>query len=206
MRHPMFVAMAPLGFFAYGGLIAVQSLWAGPWLTQVAGHTDVQAAEGLFAVNLSMLLAFLAWGVLMPRLARSGLGARHAIAWGLPPSLAVLGWIVALGAQAGALHWALWCVLCTCVSLSQPAVAQVFPPAWAGRALSAFNLLIFGGVFCVQWGIGLAIDAFAALGLARGASFRGAVGALGICCAAAYLWFMWRLRRMAIIVAQPAPR
>jgi predicted MFS family arabinose efflux permease len=206
MRHPMFVAMAPLGFFVYGGLIAVQSLWAGPWLTQVAGQSAVQAAEGLFAVNLSMLLAFLAWGVLMPRLARSGLGARHAIVWGLPPSLAVLAWIVALGAQAGALHWALWCVLCTCVSLSQPAVAQVFPPAWAGRALSAFNLLIFGGVFCVQWGIGLAIDGFALLGFTRAASFQGAVGALGACSTAAYLWFMWRQRRMAIIDVQPAPR
>jgi hypothetical protein len=171
----------------------------------VAGQSAGQAAEGLFAVNLSMLLAFLSWGVLMPRLARSGLGARHAIVWGMPPGLAVLAWIVVLGAQAGAPHWALWCVLCTCVSLSQPAVAQVFPPAWAGRALSAFNLLVFGGVFCVQWGIGLAIDGFAALGWERAASFRGAVGALGLCCAAAYLWFMWRQRRMAIINSQPVP-
>ena len=32
------VALAPLGFFSYGGLIAVQALWAGPWLTQVAGQ------------------------------------------------------------------------------------------------------------------------------------------------------------------------
>ena len=31
------VRVAPLGFFIYGGLIAVQSLWAGPWLTRVGG-------------------------------------------------------------------------------------------------------------------------------------------------------------------------
>ena len=53
---------------------------------------------------------------------------------------------------------------CTCMSLSQPALAQAFAAAQAGRALSAYNLLIFGGVFCVQWGIGLAIDALQAAG------------------------------------------
>ena len=73
--------MAPLGFFSYGGLIAIQSLWAGPWLTQVAGWSAAQAAEGLFAINLSMLFAFMAWGMVMPRLARPGVQARHLITW-----------------------------------------------------------------------------------------------------------------------------
>ena len=206
MRHPMFVALAPLGFFSYGGLIAVQSLWAGPWLTEVTGRTAAQAAQGLFVINLSMLVAFLAWGVAMPRLARAGLHARHIIAWGLPSSMLVLGLIVALGPAAGAGHWALWCVLSTCVSLSQPAVAQAFPPAWAGRALSAFNLLIFGGVFCLQWGIGLLIDALGASGWSRVASFQGALGLFALCCTLAQAWFLWRQRRMVIMPAESALR
>jgi len=204
MQHPMFVALAPLGFFSYGGLIAIQSLWAGPWLTQVAGRSAAQAAEGLFAINLSMLVAFMSWGLVMPRLVRSGLHARHLITWGLPASMLVLGWIVALGPAAGAWHWALWCVLSTCVSLSQPAVAQAFAPAWAGRALSAFNLVIFGGVFCLQWGIGLAIDALGALGWTRVASFQGAIGLFGSCCLLAQGWFLMRQRRMVIIPAESA--
>ena len=52
----------------------------------------------------------------------------------------------------------------TFVSLSQPAVGAAFPPHQAGRALSAFNLVIFSGVFCVQWGIGLLVDALQGLG------------------------------------------
>lgn len=206
MRHPMFVALAPLAFFSYGGLIAVQSLWAGPWLTQVSGRTAAQAAQGLFAINLSMLLAFMVWGVAMPRLAKAGLHARHIIAWGLPSSMLVLGLIVALGPAAGAWHWALWCVLSTCVSLSQPAVAQAFPAAWAGRALSAFNLLIFGGVFCLQWGIGLVIDVLGAWGWTRVASFQGALGMFALCCTAAQAWFLWRQRRMVIMPAESASR
>jgi predicted MFS family arabinose efflux permease len=206
MRHPMFVAMAPLGFFSYGGLIAVQSLWAGPWLTQVSGRTAAQAAEGLFAINLSMLFAFMAWGFLMPRLARAGLHARHIITWVLPASMLWLAVIVALGPAAGTWHWALWCVLSTCVSLSQPAVGQAFAPAWAGRALSAFNLLIFGGVFCLQWGIGLAIDGLGALGWTRVASYRGAIGLFALCCALAQLWFLLWQRRIVIMPAESAHR
>jgi len=206
MRHPMFVALAPLGFFSYGGLIAIQSLWAGPWLTQVTGRSAAQAAQGLFAINLSMLVAFMVWGVVMPRLARAGLHARHLITWGLPASMLVLAMIVGLGPAAGTWHWALWCVLSTCVSLSQPAVAQAFPPAWAGRALSAFNLVIFGGVFCLQWGIGLVIDALGALGWTRVASFQGAIGLFALCCMVAQGWFLVRQRRMVIIAAESAQR
>lgn len=206
MCHPMFVALAPLGFFGYGGLIAIQSLWAGPWLTQVAGYSAAQAAQGLFAINLSMLVAFMLWGLAMPRLAKAGWHARRVITWGLPASVALLWGIVALGSAAGAGLWALWCVLSTCVSLSQPAVGQAFPSAWAGRALSAYNLLIFGGVFCLQWGIGLAIDALAGLGWGKVASFQGAIGAFALGCTLAQLWFLWRQRRVVIMPAEPATR
>lgn len=199
MRHPRFVAMAPLGFFSYGGLIAIQSLWAGPWLTQVAGGSASQAAGGLFAINLSMLLAFMSWGVVMPRLSRTGLQAGQLVFWGLPASMLLLAVIVALGPAAGAAHWALWCVLSTVVSLTQPAVAQAFPAAWAGRALSAFNLVIFCGVFCVQWGIGLAIDAFRAAGWGVVASYQGAFAVFGLCCILAQGWFQVWQRRMTII-------
>ena len=190
VRHPLFVATAPLGFFLYGGMIAVQSLWAGPWLTRVAGWSPEQAALGLFAINLSMLAAFLTWGALLPRLARQGVGATRIIAWGVPLALLMFLVNVIAGTGAGALHWALWCVACTFVSVSQPAVGAAFPTALAGRALSAFNLVIFSGVFCVQWGLGLMIDALQGFGVAEVEAFRAAISALGLLCAASYLWFL----------------
>ena len=146
------MAMAPLGFFAYGGMIAIQSLWAGPWLTRVSGWTAGEAAQGLFFINLSMLFAFMTWGAVMPQLTRRGWNAARLMAWGLPLSLLVLALIVGLGGRATAALWALWCVSSTFVSVSQPAVGAAFAASQAGRALSAFNLVIFGGVFCVQWG------------------------------------------------------
>jgi len=190
VRHPLFVRTAPLGFFLYGGLIAVQSLWAGPWLTRVGGWSAEQAAQGLLLINLAMLFAFMAWGAVMPRLVRRGIGALQLMTWGLPlPLLLLFGNIVLAGA-AGAVHWALWCVACTFVSVSQPAVAAAFPAALAGRALSAYNLVIFAGVFCIQWGIGLLIDGLRALELAEADAFRLAFTAFGLCCLAAYIWFL----------------
>jgi hypothetical protein len=206
MRHPMFVAMAPLGFFSYGGLIAIQSLWAGPWLTQVAGEPPVQAAAGLFAINLAMLVAFMTWGAAMPRLTQAGVQARQVIAWCQPASLTMLALIVALGPGAGAWHWAAWCVLSSGVTLSQPAVARAFALHCAGRALSAFNLVIFAGVFCLQWAIGLAVDALAALGWTRVASFRGAISLFALGGVLAHVWFLMRLRRMAIIPVEATGR
>lgn len=191
-RQPYFLRMLPLGFCVYGGLLAVQSLWAGPWLTTVAGWTPVQAAGGLFVINASMLVAFFGWGVVIPRLARRGWDANRLITWGVPVSLALLVGAVMIGPRADALWWAAWCVSCTAVSLAQPAVGHAFPTALAGRALSAYNLVIFGGVFCMQWGIGLAIDALVGAGWPRADAFRVAFAAFAVVSAASYGWFLLR--------------
>ena len=193
--HPAFRRAAPLGFFAYGGMIAMQSLWIGPWLTQVAGASPVEAAQGLFAVNLAMLLAFLCWGLVMPRLIRRGWAGERLIALAWPAGVLSLAWIVWRADQAGAASWAVWCVLTSVVSLSQPALGQAFPAALAGRALSAFNLVIFAGVFSLQWGIGLAIDGLQVQGFAPAQAYRLAFAAFGLACALSFAWLVhgrWR--------------
>jgi len=190
-RHPLFLRLVPMAFFSYGGMIAVQALWAGPWLTQVAGQPAQQAAEGLFIINLAMLLAFLAWGLCMPALVRRGWHAERLMRWGLPLHLGLLAWNLWLGPQADAWHWAAWCVSCTFTSLSQPAVGQAFPSALAGRALSAFNLVIFLGVFAVQWGLGLLVDAFLPGAGAALPAYRAAFAVWGALALVSYLWLLW---------------
>jgi predicted MFS family arabinose efflux permease len=189
-RHPYFRRLAPLGFFNYGGFIAIQSLWAGPWMVRVTGFDALQAAQGLFAINLTMLATFWTWGMLNPVLARRGLGTDRLITGGMPLSLAALAFIVAAGQGAGPLAWALFCMASSFVSLAQPAVGMAFPSALAGRALSAYNLVIFSGVFVVQWGIGLLVDAFRAVGLAEADSFRAAMAIFLACNLGGYLWFL----------------
>lgn len=198
---PAFLRVVPMAFFCYGGLVAMQSLWIGPWLTQVAGRSATEAAEGLFVVNLCMLVAFLCWGLVMPRLVQAGWPAERIISLGWPAGALTLAVIIALGAEAGPWWWALWCVLTSVVSLSQPALAQCFPAALAGRALSAFNLVVFSGVFSLQWGIGLLIDGLSRAGWSAQAAHRGAFGLFLVCCVASFFW----LRRpgRATMAAEP---
>lgn len=193
--HPLFIRSMPLGFFVYGGMIAVQTLWAGPWLTRVAGQSPQQAAGGLFLINACMLLAFLVWGVVMPHLSRRGYTARALMAAGLPLSFVLMAWNVASPEPVGAVAWAAWCVSCTFINLSQPAIGQAFDSARAGRALSAFNLVIFLGVFCLQWLIGVGIDWARSLGLSEPEAFRWALGCFGLACVLSYLWYLWPPRR-----------
>jgi predicted MFS family arabinose efflux permease len=188
LAHPLFRQLAPMGFVIYGGMIAVQALWAGPWLTRVVGLSPQDAARGLFFINACMLLAFMSWGALMPRLAARGFHAVRLVRLGVPLSLLLLALNIALGEHAGPLCWALWCVACTFITPSQPAIGMAFSTQMAGRALSAFNLVIFGGVFVIQWGIGLLIDVLRADGVPEVLSMRLAMTALLGLSVAAYLW------------------
>ncbi len=192
-RHPYFRSLTPFGFFAYGGMVAMQTLWAARWLTAVAGYTPEQAANGMFWLNVGMMAAFFAWGAATPWLARRGWTSQVLMVRLSPVSLLVLLAIVMGGSafgQSSAWMWTAYCVCASVVTLSQPAVGLAFPSQLAGRALSAFNLVIFSGVFTMQWGLGLVIDALLAYGLSVPGAYQGAVAASGVCSFLAYAYFL----------------
>jgi len=192
-RSAYFWRMTPIGFFSYGGMVAIQTLWAGPWMTQVAGWEASEAAAGLFVINLSMLVAFWLWGLITPRLARKGIPVERLIGWGLPLSFVVIGTLVWAGPAIGggaAVGLALFCTTSTFVALAQPAVGMAFPSHLAGRALSAYNLVIFAGIFVVQWGIGLLVDAGRAMGLVNAQAYQLALACFGLSSLASWVFFM----------------
>jgi MFS family permease len=216
--HPYIRSLIPLAFFLYGGLVAVQTLWVSPWMIKVAGYSALEAAQGLFYINLAMLVAFWLWGSINPWLFRNKISSDRLMVQGLPISFFILAIIIiaiqsynipataindaslasktGFDALLGVLNkyvwalWALYCVSCTFIALSQPAIAMAFPAELAGRALSAYNLVIFAGVFVVQWGIGLLIDGFKALGWTEVAAFQGAFGIFLLCSMASYCYFV----------------
>ena len=212
-------SLIPLAFFLYGGLVAVQTLWVSPWMIKIAGYSALEAAQGLFYINVAMLIAFWLWGTINPWLFRKKISSDKLMLRGLPISFAILAIIIiavqAYNTPATAINdallagktgfdallavlnkyvwalWALYCVSCTFIALSQPAIAMAFPAELAGRALSAYNLVIFAGVFVVQWGIGLMIDGFKALGWSEVAAFQGAFGVFLLCNMLSYAYFVF---------------
>jgi len=178
-----------MGFFNYGGMIAMQTLWAGPWMIRVTGETPLQAATGLFWVNVAMLITFSLWGWFTPALFARGWDANRLMRWGVPLNFVVQLLLIILGEGIGAVGWVLFCVSASVVALAQPAVGMAFPNHLAGRALSAYNLVLFLGVFVVQWGFGLLIDGAKALGASEVEAFQQALGIYLVTCVVSYLIF-----------------
>ncbi len=192
-RDPYFRRLAPQGFFCYGGLLAIQTLWAAPWMERMAGFTALESATGLFWINITMLCTFWTWGMVGPALALRGLHPDTLITWGLPSSFVVMALIIAAPeatAPAAGVLLALYCLSSSFVTLSQPALGMAFPAELAGRALTAFNLVIFLGVFVIQWGIGLTIDGLIALGWSEALAYRAAFAVFLACGIASYLQFI----------------
>jgi MFS family permease len=189
-KHPYFRCLMPMGFFNYGGMVAMQTLWAGPWMVKVAGYSPLEAATGLFWLNVCMLITFWLWGLFTPGLTKRGYSANKLMTYGVPLSLCVQIVIVLSGESAGAMHWALFCITSSFVALAQPAVGMAFPANVAGRGLSAFNLVLFLGVFIVQWSMGLLIDGFKAQGIAEPQAFQCAMAVFFACCLASYGYFL----------------
>jgi MFS family permease len=193
-KNPLFKSLVPMGFFSYGGLFAIQTLWAGPWMIRVTGYTPEESAQGLFIIYLCMLISFLVWGYFVPKFSKNVNDAIRLLKIGAPLSLCVLMLIIYLGPKAGSIHWALFIVSSIFLSLTQPAVGMAFSLSNAGKALTSFNLLIFIGAFFIQWIIGLIIDAGIAFNLSELDSFKVAMTFVLITSLLSYLFFLRKVK------------
>ena len=193
-RNSLFKSLIPMGFFSYGGLFAIQTLWAGPWMIRVTGYTPEESAQGLFLIYFSMLFSFLCWGYFVPKFSKNVNDAIKLLKIGAPLNLIVLALIIYLGPKAGSIHWALFIVSSIFLSLTQPAVGMAFSIKNAGKALTSFNLLIFIGAFFIQWIIGLIIDAGIAFNLSEIDSFKVAMTFVLITSLLSYLFFLRKVK------------
>ena len=85
-KNKFFISLIPLAFFNYGGVQAMQTLWAGPWMLNVTGYSPLDSATGLFWINITMLIAFLVWGYILPKLSSYGIDSMKIVKFGLPVS------------------------------------------------------------------------------------------------------------------------
>ncbi len=193
-KNKFFRSTIPLGLFNYGGMIAIQTLWAGPWMVRVAGYNPLESATGLFWINTTMLIAFFVWGYILPKITKLGLETIKLMKFGLPISYLSLLVIIISGENAGAIHFTIYILASIVLTLTQPAVALSFPTSLAGKSLTSFNLLIFLGTFIMQWGIGLIIDLSQYLGKGEIQSFQISFSFYLLICILSYLFFVFNNR------------
>ena len=189
-KNKFFISVIPLGFFNYGGIMAIQTLWAGPWMLNVTGYNALQSATGLFWINIVMLVGFFVWGYILPKLSEFGLSSMKLLKLGLPLGYIVLLIIAYLGQKAGATLFTLYILTSIVISLIQPAVALNFHKSLAGKSLTSFNVLLFSGTFFMQWGIGLCIDYFQSTGYSLINSYQISFLIFFIICLFSYIFFL----------------
>ena len=194
-KNQFFISTIPLGLFNYGGMVAIQTLWAGPWMVRVSGYTPMESAVGLFWINTTMLIAFFIFGYILPKITKLGIETIKIIKLGLPISYLSLLIIIILGKDAGALFFTIYILTSIVLTLTQPAVALSFPTRIAGTSLTSFNLLIFVGTFIMQWGIGLGIDISKYFGFTEVISFQISFSLYLMICIISYLFFLYKNTR-----------
>jgi hypothetical protein len=192
LKHPTMLRIIPTTVFFSGGFVALQSLWVGPWLTDVLKLTTVQAAQALLYFNAALLVAYLLMSFISPKLERNGFNLARQTRFGFIWFVGCMGLVLLWRTESA---WWAWLILAPglpAVILMQTQTALMFPKAIAGRVLTTFNLIMFSGAFAVQWGVGLLADSFIWLGSARDTGLWLAFVVLLLCQLASLWWFFYK--------------
>jgi MFS family permease len=180
---------APQSTLIVGGFLALQGLWAVPWLMNFAGLPREAAAHHLLLMGSGMLIGFLgiafgvaplaARGVTPLRLLQAGMGI------GLLATL-----LIVLGAEPGEPLWFIFGLVFSAGNLAYALLQGHYGAALAGRVNTALNLMVFVGAFLIQWGFGAVVDGLQAGGYATRDAYQITFGTLLLLQAASWGWFI----------------
>ncbi len=186
-----FWRIAPLTTMSQATFLAIQGLWAGPWLREISGLERPAAAAVLFWIAVAMVTGFIVTGGLAERLQRQGISILMTAVTGiclfmlsqLLIILEAVPWIKPL--------WLSFGFFGTASIITYAALSQSFPLHLAGRVNTAVNLLVFIAAFIGQWAIGAIIalwpagptGAFSATGIKAGFALMLALQGIAL------LWF-----------------
>ena len=206
-RDSVFWALVPVLAIPAGTHIALQTLWAGPWLRDVAGLDRVAAGQHLFVMGVVFLIGILLSGVVADRLVRRGVSLLTVNTGFLLLFLASQLLIIFDGLAPPLVAWSLFAMTGHTAVLAYPWLAGYFGAALSGRSNTAANLLLFGTAFIVQYAVGFAIDLYPASnsGGYDPAAYRMAFGAILALEVLALLWYLANWHRLSRAEAWTQP-
>jgi predicted MFS family arabinose efflux permease len=189
--HPRLWWIAPLGAIAMGAFMAIQGLWAVPWLMEVSGYDRALAARHLLLTGVTIVAGYILIGLFASRLARRGVLPRHLFAAGFALNAAAFAAIFA-GLPGTYLWWSLYGLGAAVNVLTFTVLNDGFATELTGRANTAVNLIMFTGSFAAQSGIGLVVEAARAMqGYDTAAGLKLAFAIVLALDLAALGWFAW---------------
>lgn len=158
LQDTRFWRLALVGMWVAGTVFAFQGLWAGPYLFDVYGLSQIEVGNFLLLLAIGStvgsvssgwlgdrfdLVRVLWFGIILFILSQLALAFR-------PPLIVVGISLFLFGFSAAS----------TILVFAQ--LRQIFPPEITGQALSTANLFMFAGIFLLQWFLGVIIERFEA--------------------------------------------
>ncbi|MGE0213011.1 MAG: MFS transporter [Parvibaculaceae bacterium] len=155
---PVFWRLAPIVALASGCQIAIQTLWAGPWLRDVTSFGRDAVASHLAWIAVGFLVGTLTMGAVADWLGRRGVGLLSVMLGFVLMFMAchlllVLQWKAAAGPL-----WFLFGMTGQAGILAYPWLSSYYGSGLAGRANTAVNFIAFSTAFAAQYTIGAVID------------------------------------------------
>ncbi|MCE2850015.1 MAG: MFS transporter [Roseiflexaceae bacterium] len=155
--HATFIRMAPLYFSMLGSMLAVQTLWAGPFAFDVARATSSDVGLLLLVLGIGAVVGYAVSGVLSDRFG----GVRvliiaqiimlsslaYFVFLPIPASTTVLLYIYGSFGFGASFN-----------VIMLPQVRTLFADAMSGRAATALNIFGFLGGWVLQWIMGQVIN------------------------------------------------
>jgi predicted MFS family arabinose efflux permease len=153
-----FWRIAPLTVTSQTAFLAIQGLWSGPWLRDVAGFERAAIAHVLLTIAVAMVAGFIFMGAVAERLSRMGIKPIAVAVTGMSAFIVVQALLILEVTSWAHTLWILFGIFGSTGIIPYAVLSQNFPVHLSGRVSTALNLLVFVAAFAAQWGIGAIIN------------------------------------------------
>lgn len=186
-----FAILAPASTAAQMTALAVQTLWVGPWLRDVAGFSPTAAATILSAMAACTTVGYALSGTVASMMAARGVALHKVAAGGMWIFLLTQPAILLLPPAGAVAAWLVYALLAGASMLTYSALTAAFPPALAGRVNTALNFVVFVAAFAMQWAVGVMVARLTA-GLGPAGAYAVAFSVPSAVLFAALVWYHGR--------------
>lgn len=190
LTNHFFLRLLPIGTIFLGGFMAIQTLWLGPWLINVMGHSSSSAAQIIFWFNFALLITYIANTVLLPKIQLIGITTLHYISWMAGASILFQFFAFFISTSWSYVFCFLYAATSASYVLAHSLVISNFPKSLSGRVSTSFNIAIFIGATLIQWGMGAFVDLGKNIGLSKGNSFNLSFSAFLSIQMVGFIWFL----------------
>lgn len=187
-----FIRIAPIAVATQSTMMALQALWVGPFLREIAGFSPAKAAIVVSLMGIAVIAGYGLSAIVGDRLVRRrGVPVVNVMLGGCLMVFAMQIFIILVDPALSAPFWIGFALFGTFTALSYPALGRYFAVELTGRVNASLNFMLFVGGFALQATFGMVVERLTpAFGLEI--AYDGALWFLVVLQAAGYVWYVIR--------------